>query len=857
MASIQPIDKSSVHRICAGQVISDLPGCVKELVENALDAKASSVEVRFSTTASNDGLDALTVIDNGSGISEENYASLCLKHYTSKISSFNDLASVSSFGFRGEALSSLCAVAGGLSVITRYQPSDADASVENTVGDDGIGVKLEYDSRGVLVSTEPAPRERGTTITIKNLFATLPVRLREFKKNFKRELNKCIDLLQAFALVSIDVRITGVTLNTKTGRNVLVSTCGNSTVKLNMSNVFGAKSLPTVMEVDFTVPVATVASLSSKLTETDHIEENERDNSQGSEDSPQVTQEEEEEDSTQDNRTINVKGLISRPIQGFGRTSNDRQFFYINNRPCDLPKLTKLVNEVYRTFNSHQYPCVVWNLVMDPDMYDVNVSPNKRTIFLHNEKVVFENIKNQLERIFNPNRAFAVSQFAAKPRFAAVQSIEEPMQVDDSVIIQSTSAPAVAVIASAAPSANDSECCSHNKRDVNHVHPDGAEESEPLKRARINDSEPSSSLAPSKLISPIPAVTPITATTSLTSKAPRARVVELMAQSQRLTGSSSSSSPQPSVTSTINSSSSNPRFAPSSSSTPTPRVIQINTKKQQQTTDQLPQVNTQRLVESIHNHNKTISTSTASIKTLFRRRATKKAHPNSRLDTAKSTGFQSGIQRDKESLAIQEFNRYIQKTDFLEMRVLGQFNLGFIVVELRGDLFIVDQHASDEKYNYEDLMVNWKFTTQRLISPMPLDLPAQTELMAIEHADVLKKNGFEIMVDESRVTGSRVHLVAIPQSTITFGVADLEDLLHKINECTTVSALEKVKCSRVLAQLASKACRKSIMIGDALDMSAMEKIVRNLSGLEHPWNCPHGRPTMRHLLDMKGGAFCK
>ncbi|KAJ3022523.1 UNVERIFIED_CONTAM: Mismatch repair endonuclease pms2 [Siphonaria sp. JEL0065] len=102
------------------------------------------------------------------------------------------------------------------------------------------------------------------------------------------------------------------------------------------------------------------------------------------------------------------------------------------------------------------------------------------------------------------------------------------------------------------------------------------------------------------------------------------------------------------------------------------------------------------------------------------------------------TNFQSGIERDKESLAIQEFNRYISKTDFLEMRVLGQFNLGFIVVELRGDLFIVDQHASDEKYNYEDLMSSWKFTTQRLISPMPLDLPAQIELLAIEHADILK-----------------------------------------------------------------------------------------------------------------------
>ncbi|KAI9352103.1 hypothetical protein BDR26DRAFT_797800 [Obelidium mucronatum] len=823
--SIKAIDKTSVHRICAGQVISDLPGCVKELVENALDAHATAIEVRFSTTgeASN---------NNGGGINEHNYASLCLKHYTSKISSFGDLSSVSTFGFRGEALSSLCAVAGGLSVVTRTD--------EDKGGD--VAVKLDYDSNGKLVKTEAAAREKGTTVTIKNLFVNLPVRLREFKKNFRRELNKCIELIQAFALVSIDVRIMAIGLNPKSGRSILVSSCGNSSMKLNISNVFGSKVVPTVLEVDFSVSTtATLPEQASKKGSDDVYSQN--DGSVGTPAEDVEDQVLDDEDTQSNARTINVKGLISRPIQNFGRTSNDRQFFYINNRPCDLPKLAKVVNEVYKTYNAHQYPVIVWNLIMDPDMFDVNVSPNKRTLFLHNERVVFENMKNQLEILFSPNRAFAVSNFSQPSLSSGVPAIDQD-----------------------AGSSNPKEIC-NQKRTASQFQKMTADEltendPESVKRVRVLESEQTS--PNTDLVTP--SVTPkLNFSGSLPpalgnseSAVPRARVVELMNMSRNDSEPSSAEK-----TSTVIS---RTHQTPGLSAK---KPLQLN-----QVFSAPPIINSQRYVESINQHSKTLNCQTSEIQSLYRKRfATRlknKALVSSHSDLVDVStvvdedaeldhkcSFHSGIQRDKESLAIEEFNRYISKTDFLEMRVLGQFNLGFIVVELRGDLFIVDQHASDEKFNYEDLMTSWKFTTQRLISPMPLDLPAQTELLAIEHADILKKNGFEIMVDETRMTGSRVHLVSIPQSTTTFGVADLEDLLHKINDCSTTSALEKVKCSRVLAQLASKACRKSIMIGDALDMNTMEKVVRHLSGLEHPWNCPHGRPTMRHLLNMKTGRFVR
>ena len=103
---VKVIDKRSVDQICSGQVVVTLATAVKELVENSLDAGAKNIEVRLK----NWGADFLEVVDNGSGVLPENFAALALKHHTSKLNVFADLVRVETFGFRGEALSSLCAL---------------------------------------------------------------------------------------------------------------------------------------------------------------------------------------------------------------------------------------------------------------------------------------------------------------------------------------------------------------------------------------------------------------------------------------------------------------------------------------------------------------------------------------------------------------------------------------------------------------------------------------------------------------------------------------------------------------------------------------------------------------------------
>ncbi|PFH47230.1 hypothetical protein AMATHDRAFT_152687 [Amanita thiersii Skay4041] len=224
--------------------------------------------------------------------------------------------------------------------------------------------------------------------------------------------------------------------------------------------------------------------------------------------------------------------------------------------------------------------------------------------------------------------------------------------------------------------------------------------------------------------------------------------------------------------------------------------------------------------------------------------------------------------------AAQALSRVIEKIDFGNMEVLGQFNLGFIIVRRRkpgstlgmeeaqtmDDLFIIDQHAADEKYNFETLQQTTKIQSQRLFKPQPLELTAADELVAIENVDALRQNGFELEAtrEEDGCNSefgqvARLRLVAQPVSkSTTFDMKDLEELIHLLRER---SPGEVVRCSKVRAMFAMRACRKSVMIGMALTKNQMSTLVQHMGLIDQPWNCPHGRPTMRHLYDLCLGSL--
>lgn len=209
--------------------------------------------------------------------------------------------------------------------------------------------------------------------------------------------------------------------------------------------------------------------------------------------------------------------------------------------------------------------------------------------------------------------------------------------------------------------------------------------------------------------------------------------------------------------------------------------------------------------------------------------------------------FRAVISPTENQSAEEELSREISKTMFKEMEILGQFNLGFIIVKLKDDLFIVDQHATDEKYNFEMLQQHTVIQCQKLIQPQSLELTASNEIILIDNLEVFRKNGFDFLINENAPPMQRVKLTSIPVSrNWTFGKEDIEELIFMLSDSPNVMC----RPSRVRQMFASRACRKSIMIGTALKKSEMKKLVCHMGEIEQPWNCPHGRPTMRHLINL-------
>ena len=141
-SNIQSIDPTSVHRICSGQVILDISSCTKELIENSIDAGATNVEIRIREF----GLESVEVSDNGSGVAREDVQMLTMKYATSKLRTFTDLENgVETFGFRGEALSSLCGTCERLIITTR-------------TSSDEEGMKVTFDKNGDVETEEICAR---------------------------------------------------------------------------------------------------------------------------------------------------------------------------------------------------------------------------------------------------------------------------------------------------------------------------------------------------------------------------------------------------------------------------------------------------------------------------------------------------------------------------------------------------------------------------------------------------------------------------------------------------------------------------------------------------------------------------
>ncbi|XP_048817842.1 mismatch repair endonuclease PMS2 isoform X1 [Lagopus muta] len=852
--AIRRIDRESVHRICSGQVVLSLGTAVKELVENSLDAGATSIDVRLK----DHGAELIEVSDNGGGVEEENFAGLTLKHYTSKIQDFSDLTHVETFGFRGEALSSLCAL--------------SDVSISTCHKSAMLGTRLVFDHNGKITQRAPHPRQQGTTVSIQQLFHTLPVRHKEFQRNIKKEYAKMVQILQAYCIISEGVRINCTNQVGQGKKSPVVSTAGGLNLKENIGAVFGKKQLQSLIPFVQLPPNEAVCE-EYGLKSTDLPE-----------------------------KLYSITGFISRCDHGVGRSTTDRQFFFINQRPCDPAKVVKLVNEVYHLYNKHQYPFIVLNICVDSECVDINVTPDKRQILLQEEKLLLAILKTSLMEMFgsdvnklNVNQnlldiagnlkvphgdtekpwvemshgsetespssegkgAMTLSRlresFSLHQSESYFQSPKKVKQRHSSTKQLSLDTILSTVRTRKAVLSEDSESCRETKSKMS------------VPRRYLREVEENTDSGFSSTSGSDAGYDTPEAGSCVIGETVNNPVEEEFCSSEEQHQSGCRKTDghgEKSLEGDIQVSGTEHKLngvndwnkqsnLPQEASNSLPRVKCFRSEADGFKAAVHPEVkntrNSMPCVDVLVEVKKKTVPLEFSMKALAERVRKIVQQQQKCTERQNYRRFRAKISPGENKVAEDELRKEISKDMFAKMEIIGQFNLGFIIAKLNSDLFIIDQHATDEKYNFEMLQQHTVLQGQKLIVPQNLNLTAVNETVLIENLEIFRKNGFDFVINENAPVTQRVKLISLPTSkNWTFGPQDIDELIFMLSDCPGVMC----RPSRVRQMFASRACRKSVMIGTALNVQEMKKLVTHMGEIEHPWNCPHGRPTMRHVASL-------
>ena len=226
MGNIVLLDDLTINKIAAGEVIERPASVIKEMVENSIDAGATNITVEIK----NGGISYIKVSDNGKGIAQDDLEIAFERHATSKIRSADDLNTVTSMGFRGEALASIAAIA-NVEMVSKTQEQE-------------IGYRVVVEA-GNILEKEEAGCKTGTTITVRNLFFNTPVRYKFLKKDYT-ESGYIEDVITRIALVNPNIAIKLI----NTGKTV-IQTNGSGDMKSVIYSIYGKDIANGIMEVSY------------------------------------------------------------------------------------------------------------------------------------------------------------------------------------------------------------------------------------------------------------------------------------------------------------------------------------------------------------------------------------------------------------------------------------------------------------------------------------------------------------------------------------------------------------------------------------------------------------------------------
>ena len=304
MSKIQVMNEDLANKIAAGEVVERCLNVVKELVENSIDAKSSKIRVSLKDS----GILEITVADDGLGMDEDDAVLAFSRHATSKLKSLNDLFHIASLGFRGEALPSIASV----------------SKVELRTSTNDVGTYL-YLEGGQLIKKERYPLEKGTTITVKNLFYNTPVRLK-YLKSLSTELSLIIDYMNKMALSYPNIKFI-----LENNDKELLNTTGDGNLLKVIYAVYGIDIAKKMIEING------------------------------------------------ENDDYVISGYVSYPE--VAKASRNVMTTLVNGRVIKNQALNRAILDTYHTYiPKDKYPVIVINISVDPILVDINIHPQKMDI---------------------------------------------------------------------------------------------------------------------------------------------------------------------------------------------------------------------------------------------------------------------------------------------------------------------------------------------------------------------------------------------------------------------------------------------------------------------------------------------
>ena len=329
---IHVLGTDTVNQIAAGEVIERPSSMVKELVENAIDAHATQITVEIR----GGGIEYLRVSDNGDGIGEDDIVNAFLPHATSKIRSLSDLDSILSFGFRGEALSSIAAV--------------SDVELITKTKEDFFAHRIQIHG-GEMGEVEEVAGVDGSSFIIRNLFFNVPAR-KKFLYSESTESNRVEDMVEKLALANHRVSFHFI----RDGKTRFQS-IGSSRIEDVVYSIYGKEQSKESLPLEGAYYPSIITGMA----------------------------------------TVHIRGILGRP--SVTRANRQYELFFVNGRFVHDGLLSRALEDAYKPFlMQHKFPFSILFLDLTPNLVDVNVHPQKLEVRFQNRDSIYQAVFNSVNK---------------------------------------------------------------------------------------------------------------------------------------------------------------------------------------------------------------------------------------------------------------------------------------------------------------------------------------------------------------------------------------------------------------------------------------------------------------------------